>query len=220
MKIHSSTSILSIRPLLTLTIGCALACLPIAVASAQDVGPAPVGSPGPSVAPEAATPAATAAESTPAAPGAKLTKEEMKFIKKAGAGNAAEAKVGELAATNGGSQDVKDFGTKMVKDHGDANTDLEPIAKAHGLAFPPVEKEKQKDMYEKLSKLKGEAFDKAYVADMVKDHEKDLAEYQAEKSEAKDPELKAYVDKTEAVVAEHLKLIKKIQSKMMSEKKS
>jgi putative membrane protein len=218
MKTHSANSTLPIRPLLTLTIGCALACLPVAFASAQDVGPAPVGSPGPSVAPEAATPAAT--EAALAATAGKLSKEEMKFIKKAGAGNAAEAKLGELAAANGESQEVKDFGTKMTKDHGDANTDLEPIAKAHGIEFPPAEKEKQKAMYEKLSKLKGKAFDEAYVKGMVTDHEKDLAEYKAEMSEAKDPELKAYVEKTEPVVAEHLKMIKEIQSKMMGEKKS
>jgi putative membrane protein len=196
--------------LLTVTATCALACLPFAQAPAQDA---------PAVPPQPAAEASTAPEK-PAAAEKKLTAKEVLFIKKAGAGNEAEAKVGELATSNAESQDVKDFGAKMTKDHGDANTDLSTVAKAHDIAFPPEEMEKQKMMYDKLSKLHGAEFDKTYVKDMVADHEKDLAEYKMEKSEATDPELKAYVEKTEPIVAEHLKLIKEIESKMMSDKKS
>jgi putative membrane protein len=205
------------RSLLTLSFAGALACLPLGQASAQDAGGAPT-KPDSEVATPTPPPAATAApEATvaAAASAAKLTHKETEFVKKAGAGNAAEVKAGELATTNAESQDVKDFGSRMMKDHGDANTDLGAIAKSHDIEFPPAATEKQKLQYEKLSKLKGEAFDKMYVKDMVADHEKDLAEYKMEKSEAKDPELKAYVDKTEMVVAEHLKMIKEIESKMM-----
>ncbi len=214
MKTNATKFFMS-RSLLTVTVGCALACLPCGQASAQDAQPTGEG-------PTAATTTDTsaAAPEKPAGTEKKLTAKEVEFIKKAGAGNEAEAKVGELAATNGESQDVKDFGTRMQKDHGDANTDLSTVAKAHDIAFPPKEMEKQKLMYEKLSKLHGAEFDKMYVKDMVEDHEKDLAEYKAEKSEATDPELKAYVEKVEPIVADHLKSIKEIQSKMTSEKKS
>ena len=215
MKTTVTTPVLVTRSLLTLTFGCALACLPLGNVSAQG----DTGAPAPAVPDAQTTPAATtSAESAGAtAPSgtAKLSKKEMEFVKKAGAGNEAEVKAGKLAQTNAESQEVKDFAAKMVTDHGDANTDLEAVAKSGNVPFPPAEMEKQKMQYEKLSKLQGAAFDKAYVKDMVADHEKDLADYKAEKAEAKDPELKAYTDKTEKVVAEHLKMIKEIESKMM-----
>jgi putative membrane protein len=213
MKINFTKPIPFNRSLLTLSFGCALACLPLGHACAQDVGPAPAKL-------EAEDSPAASSTATPASATSKFTAKEKEFVKKAGAGNAAEVKAGELASTNGESRDVKDFGAKMVKDHGDANTDLGTIAKSHDIEFPPAETAKQKMMYDKLSKLNGAEFDKMYVKEMVADHEKDLAEYKMEKTEAKDPDLKAYVDKTEGVVAEHLKMIKDIESKMGSEKKS
>jgi putative membrane protein len=220
MKTLVSHSTLPTPTLLTLTIGCALACLPLGLASAQDAGTDPASKPG-AAAVATPEPAATAApETAGTTAAAKLTHQETEFVTKAGAGNAAEVKVAGLAEANAESQDVKDFAAKMTKDHGDANTDLEPIAKAHDIAFPPEPMAAQKMQYEKLAKLKGKAFDKAYVKDMVMDHEKDLAAYKKAKSEVKDADLKAYVEKTEPVVAEHLKMIKEIESKMMSGKKS
>jgi putative membrane protein len=217
MKSKVTKPVLLTRSLLTLGAGCALACLPLCVASAQEATPSPAATAEtPAMTPAAET--STAAEA--ATSSAKLTHAEMEFVKKAGAGNAAEVKGGELAQTNADSQDVKDFGDRMIKDHGDANTDLGTIAKAHDITFPPAEMEKQKMQYDKLAKLHGAAFDKAYIKDMIADHEKDLAEYKKEKTEVKDPELKAYVDKTEAIVAEHLKMAKACESKLMSEKKS
>ena len=218
MKAKIPKSTIITQSLLSLSVGCALACLPLGQVSAQEPTPEamPTGTPSASA---AATDTSAAAPATTES--SKLSKKEMEFVKKAGAGNAAEVKAGELAGTNGESQDVKDFGAKMVKDHGDANTDLGAIATADKIEFPPSPTDKQKAEYDKLSKLHGAEFDKAYVKAMLANHEKDLAEYKMEKGEAKNPDLKAYVDKTEAVVADHLKMIKDIHAKMMPvEKKS
>jgi putative membrane protein len=43
------------------------------------------------------------------------------------------------------------------------------------------------ETYAKLSKLSGAEFDKAYANEMVKDHEKDVAEFQKEAINGKDP---------------------------------
>ncbi len=49
---------------------------------------------------------------------------------------------------------------------------------------------------------------------MVKDHEKDLAEFQAEAKNGSDPDVKDFADKTAKVVQEHLDLAKETQSKL------
>ena len=49
---------------------------------------------------------------------------------------------------------------------------------------------------------------------MVKDHEKDLAEFQEEAKTGSDPEVKKFAEDTAKVVQEHLDLAKETQSKL------
>ncbi len=56
--------------------------------------------------------------------------------------------------------------------------------------------------------------DKTYVNMMVKDHEKDLAEFQEEAKTGSDPEVKKFAEDTAKVVQEHLDLAKETQSKL------
>jgi len=83
--------------------------------------------------------------------------------------------MGKMAAQRGHSNDVKQFGARMVADHTKANNELKSIAAKKGITFP--------------AEPHGHSFstDAKYMADMVKDHEKDLAEFQ------KDPEWQAFV---------------------------
>ena len=139
---------------------------------------------------------------------------EQKFIKKAGAGNAAEVQLGELAQKNGESADVKQFGAQMVTDHGKANGNLQTLATKQNVPFPPKPTAMQKKTFDKLSQLNGAAFDKAYVDDMVKDHKKDVAEYKKAQGMAQDSDLKKYVDDTLLVIEHHFQMVKDMQTKM------
>jgi putative membrane protein len=56
--------------------------------------------------------------------------------------------------------------------------------------------------------------DKAYMDAMVKDHEKDLTEFQEEAKDGSDPDVKKFADDTAKVVQEHLDLAKQTQSKL------
>ncbi|PYJ20102.1 MAG: hypothetical protein DME99_10895 [Verrucomicrobia bacterium] len=49
---------------------------------------------------------------------------------------------------------------------------------------------------------------------MVKDHEKDLAEFQKEANEATDPDLKEFAETTAKMVQKHLDLARKTQSRL------
>ena len=60
------------------------------------------------------------------------------------------------------------------------------------------------ETYAKLSKLAGAEFDKAYGNEMVKDHEKDVAEFQKEAISGKDPSLKEFASKTLPTLQSHL----------------
>jgi len=75
-----------------------------------------------------------------------------------------EVQLGLLAADQGTSQDVRDFGSKMVVDHGKANDELKSIASSKNITLPEKLDTKHQAMVDKMSKMSGAAFDKAYVA--------------------------------------------------------
>ena len=113
-----------------------------------------------------------------------------------------EVAMGRQAEQNGKSDDVKSFGKRMVTDHSKANDELKSIAEKKGVKLP------SKEPNEKWSS------DKAYMDMMVKDHEKDLAEFQDEAKNGSDPDVKKFAEDTAKVVQEHLDLAKQTQSKL------
>ncbi len=144
---------------------------------------------------------------------AKLSSGDEAFVKKAAEGGLMEVKLGEIASTKAKRQDVKDFGAKMVKDHSKANADLKAVATAKGFAIPASLDATHEKKVEKMSKLEGDAFDGAYVKDMVEDHENDVKDFEKEGSTGTDTEVKAFVNRTLPVLKQHLELIKTIAGK-------
>ena len=125
-------------------------------------------------------------------------------------GNLAEIESGKLAAAKAQSPDVKSFGQKMVDDHGKMLEDLKSLAKAKGVALPDALSLKDLAEKKKLEHHSGADFDKSYMAEMVKDHEKDLKEVQDLAAKAKDPDFKAAMQKASGKIKEHLQLAQRI----------
>lgn len=138
------------------------------------------------------------------------------FAIKAAQGGEAEVKLGKLAAEKASDADVKAFGQQMVDDHTKANEQLKAIASEKGMKLPEEPGPKHQAMYEKLSKLSGAEFDKAYVKNMVKDHEEDVKDFTKESNKGKDEKIKGFATETLPVLQGHLEKIKGIQGKMSS----
>lgn len=132
------------------------------------------------------------------------------FMVKAAQGGMAEVKLGQLAQENGQSQQVKDFGKKMVDDHSKANDQLKQVASQKGVTLPAEPDAKDKAQYDKLSKLKGDAFDKAYTKEMLTDHKKDVAEFQKEANSGADPDVKSFASQTLPTLQDHLQMVQQM----------
>lgn len=63
---------------------------------------------------------------------------------------------------------------------------------------------------DRLSKLSGDAFDKAYMADMVKDHKSDVAAFRNESKTGKDPQVRSFAADTLPTLEDHLKNAQKV----------
>ena len=145
------------------------------------------------------------------ADGGKLSKSDRNFITEAAHGGHAEVELGKMAQQNGGSQEVKSFGERMVQDHGKANEELAAIAKNHGVTPPMEPNAKQRADAKRLAKLKGAEFDRAYADLMVKDHQKTIALFEKEAKSGGQEELKAFASKTLPVLQEHHKMAQGLQ---------
>jgi putative membrane protein len=133
--------------------------------------------------------------------------KDCNFIQAAAQGGMTEVKLGELASRTGQRDDVKQFGQRMVKDHGGINDDLKALAAQKGVTLPDSLDAEHQGMVDKMSALSGSDFDNAYIAGMIKDHKTDAKAFKAESSATKDTDIKGFVDKTIPIVNEHLKVI-------------
>jgi putative membrane protein len=139
---------------------------------------------------------------------APLAKDDAGFVTKAAQGGMAEVNLGTMAAQKAASADVKTFGNTMVTDHSKANDELKQLAASKGVTLPADVGKENQDVADKLGKLTGAAFDKAYMKDMVEDHEKDVKDFEKASKSAKDPDLKAWAAKTLPTLQGHLKMAK------------
>src|SRR4051812_35480951 len=80
---------------------------------------------------------------------------DQTFVKNASEGGMAEVKMGQMAASQGSNQKVKDFGKRMVDDHSKANSELSAIAVKKGVNVAVAPGAKEHAMSDKLSKLSG-----------------------------------------------------------------
>lgn len=197
---------------LTLSLAAGLS-LAVAAAFAQQAGGTSPASPTAPAASMAAQPAIPANGNAAATSGARsVAKADMKFMKTAAQGGLAEVQAGELAASQGNSQQVKSFGQQMVADHGKANQELMSLASAKGVQLPTAPHAKHKKALTALKGTSGAAFDRAYAAQMVKDHEETLALFRKAADSAKDADIKAFAAKTVPTLQHHLEMAQSLNA--------
>jgi putative membrane protein len=126
------------------------------------------------------------------------------FAKKAAQGGMAEVKLGQLAEQKGASPEVKNFGHRMVQDHSKANDQLKDVTSPENIPLPNELDKSDQATYDRLSKLSGDAFDREYARDMVKDHSKDVSEFQKEAKNGKDESIKNFAAQTLPTLENHL----------------
>jgi putative membrane protein len=142
-----------------------------------------------------------------------VSHEEMQekiFLQKAAEGGTAEVQLGKLAVEKASAEDVKAFGQKMVDDHTQLNNEMSPIAESKGVALPRKMSKADQAEYDKLGTLSGEAFDKEYIAYMVKDHHADLREFRMAAANTNDPDLKVALDNAAKMIREHMVMADKL----------
>ena len=107
-------------------------------------------------------------------------------------GNLGEVKLGKLAVQRASDPMVKMVAQTIVKEHGIANRDLLGHFKEMGMPVPKDAGIANAALYEKMSKLRGAAFDKAYIGAMTGGHEAAIVLYSHEVNKGQNATAKAY----------------------------
>ncbi|MGE5833438.1 MAG: DUF4142 domain-containing protein [Acidobacteriota bacterium] len=143
------------------------------------------------------------AKTQTAKPPATLPNADAQFLKTVNGDNLAEIECANLANTKSTNDQVKALASKLLTDHQENQSELQSLASTKHVTLSSEVPAAKKGVKDRLSKLDGAAFDKAYVAEMIKDHKAAIAAFQRE-AKSTDPDVKAFADKTLPTLKEHL----------------
>jgi putative membrane protein len=184
----------------------------------------------------AATPGATSpATGTPGADTARdrpmagpSDADQRQFVENMAVVNMAEVRLGNLAAERAANAEVKQFARRMVADHTKASEELKPIASQLNVQVPSQLDAEHQALHDRLSKLKGQEFDREYIQAMMDGHQQVANEVEKHANEARsvgtageagqagNRPVAQWASKTLPTVREHLDQAKEIQSKLGS----
>jgi putative membrane protein len=181
-------------------------------ASAQSTSPTPGTTQPTSPRPGESQPA-TGGQQARGTSGQMASATDTAFVMKAAEGGMKEVEAGKLASSKASNSDVKAFAQHMVKDHSKANSELMSLAKSKQIDVKKSDVQKE---IAGLGKQSGAAFDRAYMDEMVKDHQTTVALFEKQAQGGDDSELKAWAGKQLPNLREHLKMAQDLQTKLGS----
>ena len=138
---------------------------------------------------------------------------DKSFLQSAYEDGLAEIHMAGLGVKKTANDEVKAFAMKLEADHGRANGEMMTLAgnKKVTLATKPGMVDTAK---EKLLDVRGASFDRIFLDDMVKDHEKAVASFEKAANDSKDADVKAFAAKTLPTLKAHLSTAKDLQQKL------
>src|SRR5262245_20399487 len=141
-----------------------------------------------------------------------LSVQDQQFAEKAAAGGRTEVELGRLAQEHASSDVVKQLGQRIADDHERANRELESMLGASDVARTAAPSEND-DTRSRLEKMSGAEFDRAYVEQMIDDHQKDITEFQRA-AESRNPKVRSFAEKTLPTLRQHLQLARDAQTSL------
>jgi len=142
---------------------------------------------------------------------AMVYEDDAEFAVKAADAGLSEVQLGRLAMERATDARVKDFATRMVRDHEQANDELLSIAARHNITLPPAASEDEVDKQRDLREKSGADFDRAYMRQMVDDHDDAVSLFEDAASDARNPDLQSFAARTLPALKKHLEEARSIR---------
>jgi putative membrane protein len=143
----------------------------------------------------------------------KLSDNDRAFLTKAAQANMAEVQTGKLAQEKSKNSEIKQFGQKMMEDHGKTLKEVQALARQKGETLPSSIDEAHQAQATALSRASGKEFDLMYVKEAgVADH-KVAQQLFEEGTKSKDADIKAFAKKVLPDIQHHLQMAENMSKK-------
>jgi putative membrane protein len=121
--------------------------------------------------------------------------------------NMAEIELGKLAIKKGSDKRIKNFGAILLKQHNKINIKLQVLAKAKKIDLPVSIDSTSNNNLVTLATQNGKAFDQAFLAFIITDHQNNIKLFEQASKHAVDPDLRKIADKNLLIFKRHLDMI-------------
>jgi len=144
----------------------------------------------------------------------RLASADKSFLEDAAHGGYTEIAGSQMALDKSKNADVKAFATQMIKDHTAVGEELAALAKSKGYT-PPTEPSLVQKGELKALNVTDDSFDSMYARRIgVAAHENTIKLFEKAAKNAKDPDIKAFAQKTLPALQSHLDMAKALQAKV------
>ncbi len=133
-----------------------------------------------------------------------LSGQEKNFVMDAARSSMAEKELSDLAEQKARNESVKDLAREIKDEHTQAVDKLQQIASNKNVSLPSDVSRSDRTIIDRLQKLSGEEFDKEYMRQTVKEHQRDVENYRQQAKSAKDEDVKEYAQNTLPTLEQHL----------------
>ena len=145
--------------------------------------------------------------------------DDKKFTQEAETAGLTEIQLAKLAQQKSSNDAVKQYAQAVLQEQNKANSQLQQVASRDNMTLPNSPEAKQEDSLNKLQKLSGPAFDKAFAKNMVKDHEREVNEYRAESLSGTIPDVKQFAGQMLPEIQQNLDSAKSLEKTVKKESK-
>ena len=138
--------------------------------------------------------------------------DDKAFLKRIAVDDMMQVELGKLAAEKGSSDAVKQYGRKMADERQKTHEEVTQLASKQGVTVAESLDSKHQGKVDKLAKLDGPNFDKAFLKEVTHDDGDDVATFQAEAKGGNDPAVKNFATRVLPVIQAHAQAAKDLQS--------
>jgi putative membrane protein len=143
-----------------------------------------------------------------------LSDFDRQFMVRAAQSGMAEVQLGQLAVQRAASNEVRQFGQRMIQDHTRANAQLMQLSRQKGVSLPQTLGPQYQAIQARLSNLSGTSFDRAYMNQMVQQHSQDVSLFQQETQRGQDTQVRAWARQTLPALQAHLQQARTIANNL------
>jgi putative membrane protein len=140
--------------------------------------------------------------------------KDSKLIREVAADNVLEIRLGTVAKKKATNPAVQQFGDRMVTDHTWMLENWKALVTRPGFTFQPGLRDEQEREVERLEKMSGAEFDRAYMTAMIQHHQNAIVKFQNTRNTANSEAVRTRLSSDLPALQQHLSLATEVGSQV------